>query len=230
MASEFEQRPYTFGGMAEEQALFADNPDPRCPVVLLLDTSASMTGEPIRALNAGIRAFRDELLADPLAAKRVEVSIVSFGPVTTDVDFAAAAEFDPPTLAPGGDTPMGRAVSAALDLIERRKSAYRANGVPYYRPWVFLITDGAPTDAWQAAAERVHAEEAAKRVAFFAVGVGAADLATLSRITPREPVRLEGLRFRELFRWLSSSLSAVSRSQPGASEVALPAPRGWAAV
>ncbi len=229
MASEFEQRPYTFVGMAEEQALFADNPDPRCPVVLLLDTSASMVGEPIRALNAGIRLFRDELLADPLAAKRVEVAIVSFGPVTTDVDFAAATEFDPPDLSPGGDTPMGRAIGVALDLLNRRKNSYRANGVPYYRPWVFLVTDGAPTDDWRAAAERVHAEEAAKRVAFFAVGVGTADLATLARITPREPIPLEGLRFQELFRWLSTSLSAVSRSQPGA-EVALPPPRGWAAI
>ena len=57
MASEFEQRPYTFGGMAEEQALFADNPDPRCPVVLLLDTSASMLGEPIRELNQGVQTL-----------------------------------------------------------------------------------------------------------------------------------------------------------------------------
>ena len=113
------------------------------------------------------------MLADPLAAKRVEVAIVSFGPVTTDVEFALASEFDPPTLSPGGDTPMGRAVTVALDLLDRRKASYRANGVPYYRPWVFLVTDGAPTDAWRPAAERVHAAEAAKQVAFFAIGVGA---------------------------------------------------------
>ena len=60
---------------------FADNPEPRCPCVLLLDTSGSMQGDPIDQLNAGIRAFKTELMADSLALKRVEISIVTFGPV-----------------------------------------------------------------------------------------------------------------------------------------------------
>jgi uncharacterized protein YegL len=55
--------------------------NPRCPVVLLLDTSGSMRGTPIQELNAGVELFRDELLADALASKRVEVAIVGFGPV-----------------------------------------------------------------------------------------------------------------------------------------------------
>jgi hypothetical protein len=51
---------------------FAQNPEPRCPCVLILDISSSMTGEPIRELNEGLAAFRDELLADPVARRRVE--------------------------------------------------------------------------------------------------------------------------------------------------------------
>ena len=229
MASQFEQRPYVLGGMAEEMALFADNPDPRCPVVLLLDTSASMVGDPIRELNAGLHAFRDELQADPLAAKRVEIAIVSFGPVTTDVGFTPATGFDPPVLEPGGDTPMGRAIVTALDLLDQRKASYRLNGIPYYRPWVFLVTDGGPTDDWQPAAARLREEEDNKHLAFFAVGVRRADMGVLARIAAREPIHLQGLRFSDLFRWLSASLSAVSRSQPGI-QVALPPPQGWAEV
>ena len=60
---------------------FASNPEPRCPCILLLDVSGSMNGRPINELNAGLVTFRDELLADPLALKRVELGIVTFGPV-----------------------------------------------------------------------------------------------------------------------------------------------------
>src|SRR4051794_4816078 len=58
---------------------FADNPEPRCPCVLLLDTSKSMSGQRIDALNQGLVAFRDELLKDSLARQRVEIAIVTFG-------------------------------------------------------------------------------------------------------------------------------------------------------
>jgi hypothetical protein len=49
----FEQQP--FG-----DATFADNPENRCPVVLVLDTSGSMSGSRINELNAGLQTFRDE--------------------------------------------------------------------------------------------------------------------------------------------------------------------------
>jgi uncharacterized protein YegL len=208
---------------------FADNPEPRCPCVLLLDVSGSMAGHPIAELNSGLVTFRDELANDSLAMKRVEVAIVTFGPVRTEQPFQSAAAFVPPTLSSQGDTPMGGAILHALEMVRARKDEYRANGISYYRPWVFLITDGSPTDAWKAAAEAVHAGEAAKAFAFFAIGVRGANLDNLRQISVREPLMLEGLKFRELFSWLSSSLRSVSRSTPG-TEVPLQSPSGWASV
>ncbi|EEY8533081.1 TPA: vWA domain-containing protein [Escherichia coli] len=208
---------------------FASNPEPRCPCILLLDVSGSMNGRPINELNAGLVTFRDELLADPLALKRVELGIVTFGPVHVEQPFTCAANFFPPILFAQGDTPMGAAITKALDMVEERKREYRANGISYYRPWIFLITDGAPTDEWQAAANKVFRGEEDKRFAFFSIGVQGADMKTLAQISVRQPLPLQGLQFRELFSWLSSSLRSVSRSTPG-TEVVLEAPKGWTSV
>lgn len=213
-----------------ETAEFADNPEPRCPCVLLLDVSGSMSGMPIDELNKGLRTFRDELMTDELARKRVEVSIITFG---NDVDvveeFQSADHFNPQLLNAIGATPMGEAIRTAIDRIANRKREYRENGIAYYRPWIFLITDGSPTDEWLSASAAVKEGEASKAFAFFAIGVQNADFKTLTDISVRDPLRLDGLKFQELFSWLSSSLRSVSQSTPG-EMVPLKSPSGWAQI
>jgi len=213
-------------------AIFAENPEPRCPCLLLLDTSSSMAGRPIEELNAGLVAFKDELMADSLAAKRVEIGIVSFGPPLPVVRFQTADTFQPPILTAAGDTPMGSAIELGLAMLRDRKDEYRRNGVEYYRPWMFLITDGAPTDPWVNAAHQIAESEKAKTVQFFAVGVEGANFEILRQISTREPVALNGLRFRDMFQWLSNSLHSVSQSRVG-DQVPLEnptAPGGWGSV
>src|SRR5438445_10254920 len=105
---------------------FIQNTEPRCPCVLLLDTSGSMRGEPIDALNRGLQAFQKEMSQDDLAKLRVEVAIVSFGDggVQTIQDFVTAARFQAPTLRAGGNTPMGEAINRGLDMLRDRKALY----------------------------------------------------------------------------------------------------------
>ena len=208
---------------------FAENPEPRCPCLLLLDTSGSMAGRPITELNAGLRAFYDELQSDSLAIKRVEVALISFGPVRVINDFNTADFFLDPTLEAEGDTPLGEAIEQGLEMIRRRKELYRSNGISFYRPWIFLITDGSPTDKWQRAASMVREGESAKSFAFFAVGVQNADMNVLRQISVREPLKLQGLKFREFFQWLSNSMKSASRSNPG-DRIQLAPPLGWSEI
>lgn len=212
---------------------FAENPEPRCPCVLLLDTSGSMHGKAIDALNEGLWVFKLEVCKDALAARRVEVAIVTFDDrVTVAQPFVGVEEFEPPILTAQGLTHMGAGIHKALDLVEGRKQQYKASGIAYYRPWIFMITDGEPQgepdELMAGAARRIRESELQKRVAFFAVGVEGANLEQLRHVATRHPVKLKGLSFRELFVWLSGSMQAVAQSKPD-EQVPL-APPGWASL
>jgi uncharacterized protein YegL len=210
----------------------AENPDPRAPCLLLLDTSASMSGDPIRALNEGLNLFYRDVMRDDLAKRRVELAIITFGRSGVDAvqDFVTVETWNPPQLRAGGSTPLGEALESGLELLRLRKDLYKRAGLQYYRPWLFLITDGEPTDKWEQAAKRAQEADEAKSLLFFAVGVERANMKKLAQIAPpeRPPLKLKGLQFAELFLWLSQSQQRVSHSRVG-DQLALP-PIGWSDV
>ena len=201
---------------------FVDNPETRCPVVLIVDTSSSMAGEPISHVNDAIADFRAEISRDSLVSLRADVSLVAFNHETRTYDFTPVNQFNPPLLEAHGGTHMCPAIHTALDLLERRKQSYRNNAVSYYRPIAMLLTDGyAELDSEEeidSISERIAREEEGRRVAFFTFGVDGANTEELSRITPpnRPPRHIGASRQIEgLFRWLSNSVAKVSSSQPG---------------
>jgi uncharacterized protein YegL len=206
--------------------------------VLLLDVSSSMSGDKIHELNAGLATIRGELLKDEQAARRVELAIVTFGgSVQVAQDFVAPAEFKPSDLPAGGDTPMGAAILKAFDLVEQRKARYEASDLDSYEPWIFMVTDGEPTDSAEVlenATRRVRqgeGQERGKRIAFFAVGVEGANMQLLARISKRAPLKLRGLSFARMFRWVSQSLTRVSQTRIGDRvPLANPIADGWVEV
>jgi uncharacterized protein YegL len=218
----------------ETSVEFAENPEPRCACVLLLDTSGSMGGAPIAALNEGLITFKDVLSKDPVASKRVEIAIVTFdSSVKLLQDFVTIEQFTPPVISDlGAATLMSAGINMALDLVHNRKAQYRSSGVAYYQPWIFMITDGAPTESdaeVQSAGQRVKEAETNRRLSFYAVGVEGADMEKLRSISSvRDPVKLKGLDFKAMFVWLSASMQKVSASKVG-QQVPLQ-PVGWASV
>ncbi|WP_103063037.1 vWA domain-containing protein [Actinomyces qiguomingii] len=216
------------------------NHDPRVACVLVMDVSYSMSGAPITALSDGYKVFIDEIQNDPLARKRAEVSVVTFGTSAhVVIPFQEAQRLQPTEFETDGSTDMAGGINLALDQLEERKSQYRAQHLEYFRPWLFLMTDGAPNhEGFEEALRRLNQAEAEKRVEVFAVGVGEnVNWDVLKRVSKeRGPLKLNGLAFAEMFQWLSASLSSVSESvnfgyddsshrEPG-EQIALP-PVGW---
>ena len=208
--------------MQEEYVLrqedLVENPTARVPICLVLDVSGSMSGTPIRELQAGVQMFFDAIKQDEVAQYAAEICIVTFGDVVTkDLDFMSVERQKLPVFSAGGLTPMGQATSLALDLLEARKEDYKRAGVDYYQPWMVVMTDGEPTDDISTAAARIGSLVAGKKLTVFPIAIGAdANLQVLAQLSPsRPPLRLKGLNFKEFFVWLSRSVSRVSQSTPG---------------
>ena len=140
-----------------------NNTSQRLPCVLILDCSGSMDGEPIDELNVGLRVLEGELKNDDIASQRVQILVIQYGMTDSAevlVDWTDAMSFTSPHLIANGSSPMGIAVRLALQKLEEQKVRYRTNGIAYNRPWVFLLTDGAPTDTdWESAAHDSRAAE-----------------------------------------------------------------------
>lgn len=208
------------------------NPEPRCPCLLLLDTSGSMEEDgKIDALNNGIRRLIEDLQHESLARKRVELSIVTFGGrVQVHQPFQTIMDCSFTPLAANGRTPMGEAVLLGLRELEQRKAAYRKNNVNYFRPIVYLITDGLATDEIGPAAAAVQKAEREQGLSMYCVGTHGCDFNHLVMMSKRPPLKLHEGRLSELFQFISNSMKVMSQSQPGQQ---VPAPTGldaWATI
>ncbi len=208
----------------EQQVFSADNGaspaslnDQHLACVLLLDTSLSMeTNNAIGALNDAVKQFRKQCIDDELLCRSLDIAVVGF---STDVNilqsFTPITHMEVPTLTAEGQTSMGAGLNTAIDLLEERKAQYKELGVPYHRPWIFMISDGAPNDDYAAAFQRLTDMQALKKLELWAVGVSGYDKEILTSLTKRVIELDETLNFAGLFEWLSSSLSAKSRSKAG---------------
>ena len=203
---------------AEETTLDVTNPAPRCPVMLLLDTSGSMDDGPIEELREGLRQFLRETSDDETASMSVELEIITFG---GGVDIAApfapvnVINDNPPHLEAAGNTPLGEALTLASQELKERRRLYKSKGISSYKPWVILMSDGGPNDDWEEPAKAMRSLGEQRKLQYIGIGIGEeADFDTLRGILPEHPgpVKLKGLCFREFFSWLTDSLKSVSAS------------------
>lgn len=206
-----------------------DNYQQKCCCALVLDVSGSMSGAPINELNAGLVDFYNDIQKDKTTADRLEVAVIEFSSsVNTLVDPSLVENFTMPTLTTKGSTKLVDGVREGINVVLARKSWYKKTGQPYYRPWIILITDGAPDPDQDinSLATEIRNGFNNKEFFFYAIGVQSADMNMLRNISVESPAHLQGLKFSEFFKWLSASMTTITSSKDGA-KVDLPSPSGW---
>lgn len=190
--------------------------EPHLACVLLLDTSGSMEGEPIKSLNEAINNFKEQTSTDDLARKRVDIAIVEFNSHARVVqDFVPLPQMQPVELEASGLTAMGEGINLAIDLVKDRNRFYATMGTPCFKPWIFMITDGAPTDDIEEAKARILEEESKGKhgkLKFWSVGVPGYSKETLTSLSKRV-IESEEAAFKDIFNWLSESMVTISVSK-----------------
>jgi uncharacterized protein YegL len=199
------------------------NKDQKCPVVIVLDTSGSMNGAPIEELNKALVQLKEDILCDPTLTQRLEVGIVCFDDDARQergIDLVTV-DTEMPVLNIGGQTNLVAGIRLAIDLVEERKAFYKSNNEQYYRPFIVLFTDGAPTNTPEEIDQLdndIQQMSDAKKFVFIPFGVEGADLQLLAKLAAQTgDERLSNnakawqmkdvTKFAEIFAFVSSSIS-----------------------
>lgn len=214
-----------------ERAELVNSPANRVPVLFCIDCSLSMRKQQrIQKINQGLAAFIREMQADPVAVSAVDLCLVAFGgeQATVLFEFGSLQQAQPPVLVAGGATPLGGAVTQALDRLEERLALYWENGISHYCPWLLLMSDGLETDPAEtkAAAQRTRQMAEKGELKVLAIRIGEED-GRLDRFTPDGVVHpLDDLKYDEFFAWISRSVQKMGYTLNG-EQAAEEDPASW---
>lgn len=185
----------------------------RLPVYLLLDTSGSMYGEPIEAVKNGVQTLIATLRNDPYALEQAFVSIITFNTKAQQVTpLTELAVFQQPNIEASGCTALGEALELLAQKMDSEITKTTAERKGDWRPLVFLMTDGEPTDNISKGLA-----EFKKRKCGVVVACAAghsANTNTLKQIT-ENVVQLDtadSTTIKAFFKWVSASISTSSKS------------------
>ncbi|MDR1486425.1 MAG: VWA domain-containing protein [Deltaproteobacteria bacterium] len=194
----------------------------KLPVYLLIDVSGSMHGEPIEAVKNGIQMLHSSLRSIPQALEVAYLSVITFADSAKQIiPLTEVAGFKPPTLKASGQTCLGAALLEVANAAKRevKKSTPEEKGD--WKPLVFIMTDGIPTDNVDKGLEAFNAVSWGMVLAC-AAGPSA-DTSVLQRIPKAEVLQLataDSSSITAYFKFISSSIATSSKkvesgAQPG---------------
>lgn len=183
----------------------------RLPVYLLLDTSGSMTGEPIEAVKNGVQMMIHSLRQNPQAIETAYVSIITFDSDARQiVPLTDLASFQMVNIKAAGVTSLGKALELLADKLETEVTKTTIEKKGDWKPMTFIMTDGIPTDDWQRGLSKLKSINKGLVVGC-AAGSGADD-SVLKQIT-ESVVRLDNAdaeSIAKFFQWVTASISTSS--------------------
>ena len=194
----------------------------RLPVYLLLDTSGSMTGDPIEAVKSGLQMLIASLRQDPYALETAYISVITFSSDAKQiVPLTELSQFQVPNIDAAGTTAMGESLALLADCVQREVKKGTADQKGDWKPVVFMLSDGSPTDDLE---KGIVALRTIRTGAFVCCAAGqSADTTALKKIS-EIVVNLDtadSTSIKSFFKWVSSSISVSSQKvEQGKKEVA----------
>jgi uncharacterized protein YegL len=194
----------------------------RLPVYLLLDTSGSMTGEPIESLKSGVQMLVASLRQDPYALETAYLSVITFDSTAKQlVPLTELSLFQTPNLSASGTTSLGQALSLLSEKIDTEVTKTTMEIKGDWKPMVFIMTDGVPTDNWETSLTEFKTKKVGVTVACAAGHQ--ADTSVLKKIT-EIVVQLDtadASSIAAFFKWVSASVSTGSQKVESGSDIDL---------
>ena len=183
----------------------------RLPVYLLLDTSGSMSGEPIEAVKNGVQVMISSLRQNPQAIETAFISVITFDSVAQQIiPLTDLASFQMVDIKATGVTALGDALKLVSNKIDNEVAKTTMEQKGDWKPLVFIMTDGIPTDDWQSGLNEFKQRKTAFTVAC-AAGSGA-DTNILKQIT-ENVVSLDtadSASIGKFFQWVTASIGVSS--------------------
>lgn len=186
----------------------------RLPAYLLLDVSGSMAGAAIDGVNHGVQLLYNELLHNPQALQTVHLAVITFATAAQMVTpLTDLLKFKPPHLTADGATAMGAALALLNQSLDNDLIPNSNFQKGDYRPLVFLLSDGDPTDNWRTPLQTLRSRKQSKIGTFIALACGKAlrldvlkDIADV--VLVMDNVTSDALQ--AYFKWVSASVGTAS--------------------
>ena len=208
--------------MKEENFIFDDIVccEQKCLCVFIIDTFRLKNDMAINEVALGIQRILEGFESDEASRERVEVSFITYDSLSDEIrvvqEPVPISQAAIPSLTVNtDDTSLTRALYMAMDVVDKQVTWYKNVGIPYYRPWIFLISSGMSLLSCKIdeIANRIKQDTSNKKYVFLPICTKDAEAPLLQEIESDVPITtLDSLNITDCFKWLSSSVGEVCSS------------------